>query len=120
MSHFEVGKIYNTNSGNAVRIVSRGNSFAGEELVSGSDGYSRYNGGPCSGVVMGCTMGHVLSLVVPPPNKKPNFTLLVDELVVSWATTGGFSVNSPGRAARRVAARAALESAIHQLQKDSA
>jgi len=114
MSQFEVGKIYNTLSGHAVRIVGRDGS-----MVVGSDGLLRHDGvasAVSAGVLFWGAFEDTLNLVVPPPPKQPNITLLIDELVMSWATRS----NSLDLAARRVAARAALEAATQKLKKDSA
>ena len=116
MSQFEVGKIYNTLSGHAVRIVDCYLSSHGKNHVRGSDGHWRYDDDCSAGLMFDTKLDISLSLMPPPPPKQPNINLLIDELVISWAT----KINATEVVAQRIAARAALESAIHQLQKDSA
>lgn len=114
MNHFKVGQIYNTLSGHAVRIVEE-KRLLGYEVVRGSDGLWRYGGRVTGSSFSDPDPRH---LVVPPPAKEVapvDFNLLIDELINSWGARG----NTFRECERRVAARAALESAIKTLQEKS-
>jgi len=111
MSQFEVGKIYNTRSGHAVRIVERD-----ARAVFGSDGRWRHDIKGAAGVLFWGSFEDPLNLVVPPPPEQPDIKDLTQTLMYR-AYRLGF-LNRPFDSPELLQLQDEIEAAIHQLQKD--